>query len=146
MSRPRRRPALTTHRYPRSARLGELLREVLADEIMRMDDERLALVSLTTIDVDSEMNRAVVYFDSLAGSAGDAETLAAFAEHRVRLQAAIGREVRAKKTPILEFRPDEIIRAAERIDQILRENPLPERPAQPPTDDAAGEPLEDPAS
>jgi ribosome-binding factor A len=29
--------------------------------------------------------------------------------------------VRAKKTPILEFRPDEVIRAAERIDEVIRE-------------------------
>ena len=36
--------------------------------------------------------------------------------------------MRAKKTPMLDFRPDEVIRAAERIDEILRGDPSPTRP------------------
>ncbi len=77
------------------------------------------MVTITSIDVDSEMNRAIVYFDSLLGEDGDADILAALASHRVRLQSSVGREVRAKKTPILTFKPDETIRAAERIERIL---------------------------
>jgi hypothetical protein len=45
------------------------------------------------------------------------------------LQSSIGKQVRAKKTPILSFRPDEVIRSAERIEKILRENPSPSREA-----------------
>ena len=45
--------------------------------------------------------------------------LEALNAHRVRLQGSIGRQVRAKKTPILTFKPDEVIRAAEHIEQIL---------------------------
>ena len=54
------------------------------------------------------------------GEEGDAEIIEAFAEHRVRLQSSIARQIRAKKTPILDFRPDMAIRSAERIDDILR--------------------------
>src|SRR4029079_14940747 len=101
------------------------------------DDERLDMVTITSIDVDPEMNRAIVYFDSLLGEDGDAEILSALASHRVRLQSFVGREVRAKKTPILSFRPDETIRAAERIERILHDNAtMPERPAQPADDEA----------
>lgn len=113
--------------YPRSARLGETLREVLADEMVRIDDERLAFVTVTRIDVDPEMNRAVVFYDSLSGEEGDIEILESFAGHRIRLQGAIARQVRAKKTPILSFRPDEVIRSAERIERILKDNPSPIR-------------------
>lgn len=116
--------------YPRSARLGETLREVLADELVRIDDERLAFVTITRIDVDPEMNRAVVFYDSLAGEDGDREILEAFSTHRIRLQGSIGRQVRAKKTPILSFRPDEVIRSAERIEKILKDNPSPIRSDQ----------------
>lgn len=116
-------------RYPRTARLSETLREVIAEELVRIDDEALEFVTITNIDVDPEMNRAIVYFDSLAGESGDKEIVDAFASHRVRLQSSVGRQVRAKKTPILEFRPDEVIRAAERIERILRaQDTLPERP------------------
>jgi ribosome-binding factor A len=116
----RRRAPVGGHRYPRSARVSETLREVIADELVRIDDERLEFVTITTIDVDNELNRAIVYFDSLAGETGDDEIVAVLAEHRRRLQASINRQIRAKKTPILDFRPDEVIRAAERIDEILR--------------------------
>jgi ribosome-binding factor A len=139
MSRPRRPSNASQHRYPRSARLSELLREVLAEELERIDDPHLEFVSITQIDVDSEMNRAIVFFDSMTGESGDAQTLAAFGRHRVRLQSAVGRQVRAKKTPILEFRPDDVIRSAERIERIIRDNPLPSRPAGADTDSPGGE-------
>jgi ribosome-binding factor A len=136
MSRPqkssRRAPSRGASRgssrgYPRAVRLGESLREVIADELIRIDDERLAFVTITRVDVDSEMNRGVVYFDSLNGEDGDDAIVEALDEHRIRLQGAVGRQIRAKKTPILSFRVDDVIRSAERIDKILRENPSPAR-------------------
>jgi len=111
-----------THRYPRSARVGETLREIIAEELVRIDDERLEFVTVTGIDVDNELNRAHVYFDSLAGEEGDDEIVLALVAHRARLQSAIGRQIRAKKTPILDFRPDVALRSAERIDDILRQD------------------------
>ncbi len=113
------------HQYPRSARLNETLREVIADELVRIDDERLEFVTVTGIDVDNELNRAVVFFDSLAGEEGDAEILESLEQHRRRIQSSINRQMRAKKTPVLVFRPDEVIRAAERIDDILRADRAP---------------------
>lgn len=113
--------------YPRAVRLGESLREVIADELIRIDDERLSFVTITRVEVDSEMNRGVVYFDSLNGEDGDAAIVESLDEHRIRLQGAVGRQIRAKKTPILSFRVDDVIRSAERIDKILRENPSPAR-------------------
>lgn len=131
MTKPRR-TATSTHRYPRTARLNESLREVIAEELIKIDDERLAMVAITAIDVDSEMNRATVFYDSLLGEDGDEEIVEALAQHRIRIQGAVGRQIRAKKTPILTFRPDDAIRAAERIERILHDrDTLPERPADP---------------
>jgi ribosome-binding factor A len=96
------------------------LREVIADELVRIDDERLEFVTITAIDVDNELNRAIVHFDSLGGEETDGEILAVLEEHRRRIQASINRQIRAKKTPVLVFRPDDVIRSAERIDDILR--------------------------
>lgn len=121
----RRAAAPSQHRYPREARLNQSLRQVIAEELVALDDEHLDLVTITSIDVDAEMNRAIVFFDSLRGEEADAEILEALARHRVRLQSSVARQIRSKKTPILEFRPDEVIRSAERIERILRENPSP---------------------
>ncbi len=108
------------HKYPRSARVSETLREIIAEELVRIDDERLEFVTVTKIDVDDELNRAYVFFDSLAGADGDDAILDVLGTYRVRMQSSIARQIRTKKTPILEFRPDIVIRSAERIDEILR--------------------------
>lgn len=102
---------------------------MVAEELARIDDERLELVTITAVDVDPEMNRAVVYFDSMFGLDGDAGVEEALMEHRSRLQSCINREMHVRKTPILSFKPDEVIRAAERIEELLRKRPV--------TDDSA---------
>jgi len=124
MARARRRsPSFrpdTRRRSERTARLSETLREVIADELAKIDDDRLSLVSITSVDVDSEMNRGIVYFDSMTGEEGDAEIVEALGEHRKRLQSEIARQVQSRRTPVLQFAPDETIRAAARIDELLR--------------------------
>ena len=113
----------SSHGYPRTARLSEVLREVIADELTKIDDERLDLVTVTAIDVDAEMNRAIVYFDSMFGEDGDEGVIEALLEFRPRIQASINRQMHARKTPILSFRPDEVIRSASRIEELLRRQP-----------------------
>lgn len=108
-------------RYPRTARVGELVREIVAEELARLDDPRLDMVAITQVSVDRELEQAVVYFDTLAGPEGDAEALEALGEQRRALQSAVGRQARLRRTPHLVFRPDEVTRGAERIDGILAE-------------------------
>ena len=121
---PRRSSKSRKHSYPRAARISETVREVVADELMRIDDDRLAFVTVTAVDVDSEMNRGIVFYDSLQGSDGDEQIVEALNEHRKGLQRAIADQVHARRTPILQFKPDETIRAANRIDELLRNDPM----------------------
>ena len=122
-SRKRQSKGGSSKGYPRTARLSEVLREVIADELTLIDDERLDLVTITAIDVDAEMNRAIVYFDSMFGEEGDEGVVEALNEFRPRMQASINRQMHARKTPILSFRPDEVIRSAARIEELLRKQP-----------------------
>ena len=107
--------------YQRTARLNELLREIVADNVRQIDDERLELVSVTGVESDPEARRAVVFFDTPdVDGEGDEVILEAFEDIRPRLQAAINRESRLRNTPVLDFRPDMALRSGERIDAILR--------------------------
>ena len=128
MANQRRRPKPartdTRRRVARTARLSETLREVIADELAKIDDDRLGFVTITSVDVDSEMNRGIVFYDSLQGEEGDKQILEALNENRKRLQSAIATQIHARRTPILEFRPDDGIRAAARIDEVLRNDPM----------------------
>lgn len=115
----RHRQERDPNRYPRTARLNELCREILADELERMDDERLELVTITHVRVDPDLRRAAVDFSSLGE--GEDEAAEALAEHRPRLQAAIARQARLKRTPELRFQVDTVIGYASRIEELLRD-------------------------
>lgn len=115
----RRRTHGTSRQYPRTARLNELLREILADELERSDDDRLELVTVTAVEIEGDLRHAVVFFDSLEGEDGDDVVLEALGEVRWRLQGAIGKQARMKRTPELSFRPDPAVREAARIESLL---------------------------
>lgn len=103
--------------YPRTARLNELLREIIAGELERIDDDRLGLVSVTGVDVDNELTKARVYLSSLDDDPGD--LLAALDDNRGRIRKAIGDGTRLRRVPELEFNTDPAIQSGSRIEEIL---------------------------
>ena len=114
--RPRRR-------WSRLDRVNESLREVVAEELERIGDDRLGLVTITGVRVDPDLRRALVWFSALTKpvtAEGTDDPADVLAEHRVRLQAAIARQVRLKRTPGLVFQPDPAIAVGTRVDDILR--------------------------
>jgi len=108
-------------RYPRTARLKELLHQIVAEEIERIDDERLDLVTVMSVDVEPDLRHATIYVDTPTGADRDEEMLAALHEHRIRLQASIAKQTRIKRTPLLAFRADEVERSAGRLEALLRD-------------------------
>ncbi len=103
--------------YPRTARLNELLREVLAEQLDGIDDDRIGLVSISGVEVDNELTKARVYLSTFGG---DPEAIVAvFDEHRGRFRKAIGAEARLRRVPDLEFIADPAIDAGGRVEEIL---------------------------
>jgi len=126
--------------YRRTTRVNELVREIVAEELQVIGDERLELVTITGVVVDAELRTGTVYFDTpWADAADDAVVAEALDAHRVRLQRAIADQARMRRTPELSFRPDEGVRAGLRVESILRDlGPLPGEPPEPaPGSDAA---------
>ena len=110
-------------RYDRTARVNEVVREVLADELERLADPQLGLLTVTGVEVTPDLRQATVYYSALIPSEGEAELdiAGALSAARPHLQAAIGRQVRMKYTPMLVCREDPAIRTGERVDEILRQ-------------------------
>lgn len=104
----------------RMMRVNSTLREVLAEEIERMSDSRLELVSVTAVDTAPNLRNATVYVDVLEEEARE-PALTALRGAAKRLQAVIGAQVRMKYTPTLEFAIDPGITGGERIEKILRD-------------------------
>ena len=97
---------------------------MIAEELEEIGDDRLELVTITAIDVDADFRQATVFFSSLVANDRNAnakeEIADAFDQYRVRLQGAIGRQVRLKRTPLLVFRVDPAIEEGAKIDGIIR--------------------------
>ena len=114
----------TARDFPRTARLNHLVHEIVAEEIELLDDERLGFFTVVGVEVEPDLRRATVWYTALdeAGGEPDGEGLAeALEDHRARLQAAIGRQARLKRTPELVFQPDTVIVRAQRVEDILRD-------------------------
>jgi ribosome-binding factor A len=47
------------------ARVNEVVREVIADELERLSDPRLGLVTVTGVDVSADLRHATVYYSAL---------------------------------------------------------------------------------
>ncbi len=106
--------------YPRTARVNEVMRETLADEIERLSDPRLGFVTVTGVEVTRDLRLADVYY-SVLGT--DDERLAssnALRSASPHLRAAVGREVRLKYNPELRFREDPAIAQGQRIEEVIR--------------------------
>ena len=114
----------------RTAKAGELIRRVVASELESIEDERLDLVSLTGVDVDRDLHKAVVYFTTFDRD-DDPDIEDAFEEYRGRLRHAVSQGTQLRRAPELEFRADNTLRSAERIEEILRREA-----DRPPTPDA----------
>jgi ribosome-binding factor A len=122
-------------KYPRTARVNEVVREVLAEEIERLSDPRLGFITLTDVEVSRDLRHANVYYSAL-GAKGATQTeeevdatAAALVSSTKHLRSVLSREVRLKYLPELHFKVDPSIAQGQRVEQILRELRDGERPA-----------------
>ena len=131
-------------RYPRSARVNEVVREVLAEEIERLSDPRLGFVTVMGVEVSPDLRTARVFYSALeevledeSAANGDeagqvdqddgaeaeeheVSTAKALESARKHLQSALGRQVRLKYLPRLVFVRDPAITSGQRIDDVIR--------------------------
>ena len=103
----------------RMLRVNSTLREVLADEIERLNDARLDMVSVTGVNTAPNLRHAVVYIDVLGRESGEG-AITALEGAAKRLQTVIASEVRLKYTPTLEFQLDPGVIGGNRIEEILK--------------------------
>ena len=105
------------HPYPRSARVNQILREVISEEILRLGDvdERLGLLTVTGVETTADLRQAMVFLDSL-----DDERAAALEERRGQIQSSVNAQTRLKRTPKLTFIADPAIASGNAVEDVLR--------------------------
>ena len=108
-------------RYPRTARINEVVLEVLGDELERLSDPRLGFVTLTGVEVSSDLREATVYYSVLGPAEQHEDTSKALRSAGSHLRAALGQQVRMKYLPRLSFREDPAIATGQRVEEIIRQ-------------------------
>ena len=105
-----------TATYPRSLRVNQVLRQVVAEELERLADaDELPMLTVTSVEVAPDMRTAVVYLASL-----DEDAAEQLEEQRAHLQQLIGTQMTMKRTPKLRFQADPAIAAGTRVEELLR--------------------------
>jgi len=101
-------------------RVNGLLREVVADEVARLKDPGLGLVTITGVDTAPDLRAARVYYSVWGESEQRESTEAALERARSRVRAAVGGQVRLKYLPDFHFEFDPTVDGSQRINEILR--------------------------
>jgi ribosome-binding factor A len=109
------------HPYKRSQRLSILLREEIADIIMRrVKDPRLGFVTVTDVSMSEDLKIAWAYVSVLDEK--DREiTLEILNSARGLIRSEVAKRIRVKFIPVLEFRIDSSSSQGDKIDRLLRE-------------------------
>jgi ribosome-binding factor A len=107
----------SSHPYPRTARVNQILREVISEELVRISDidERLGLLTVTGVDTTPDLRHAKVFLHSLSEEAKEV-----LEERRAQIQASVNLQTRLKRTPKLSFVADPAVASADVVEEILR--------------------------
>lgn len=103
----------------RVERIGEEFREILAQEIQKLKDPRVGFITVTGVRVSPDLRHAWVAFTAMGDDRARASSRAALRSAAPHLRSALGRQIRLKFLPELEFEEDRTDERAERIEQLI---------------------------
>jgi ribosome-binding factor A len=105
----------------RMRRVDEAIREVLSDALQGSDlkDPRIGFVTVTDVKTSADLRHARVYVTVLGDADKREQSLAGLQSAHGVLQRRVGRQLRMKRTPTIEFRYDETTDRAMRMEELL---------------------------
>jgi ribosome-binding factor A len=111
-----------TREYARTQRVAQLLKEEIARLLQReVKDVRVGPVTVTDVEVTSDLKYADVYVYVLGDEDRRAEALEGLRSAAGFMRSRLGRELRIRRSPELRFVVDRTQDQAARIHQLLSE-------------------------
>ena len=108
--------------YRRADRVGEQIQRELSQLLLReVKDPRLAQVTISAVEVSSDLKHARVSFGGSADAAARAAALAGLQRATGFLRGQLGRNLRLRYAPELTFVVDESVDHSLRIAALLKE-------------------------
>lgn len=111
---------MATKTIPRTRRVGEQLRRELAELIRdELRDPRLALISMTSVEVSRDLAHARIFVTLLGDPAERNERVAELNRAAPVLRRELGRRMRLRVIPKLDFRYDEVVEHGARLSALI---------------------------
>jgi ribosome-binding factor A len=127
----------------RPGRVADQLRAEISDLLTReVHDPGIGFLTITHVKMTPDLQVARLYYTTLGDARARRETERALQRVTPFLRRHLGRRLRLKRVPELEFFFDEAVERGDRVERILQEITA-ARPERPETDSAAGEPAGD---
>lgn len=101
-------------------KVNELVREVVADAVPTLKDPRIGFVTVTGAETSPDLRYAIVYYSAMGTEQEKADTAAGLRSAIPHLQRELGRAVRMRNTPKLEFRVDPAIDEGLKINELVK--------------------------
>jgi ribosome-binding factor A len=106
----------------RPTRVGEQIREDLTELITReVHDPGVGFITITRVDVTPDLQQARVYYTTLGDDKARRDTRRALERASPFLRRQLGRRLRLRRIPDLQFFYDESIERHDRIERILQD-------------------------
>jgi ribosome-binding factor A len=107
--------------YKRSQRVGDLIREVISEMILRdLSDPRLETVTITDVEVTADLKLARVFFSARGDQAREKTALQGLEGAAGFIKRNLGRELRLRYMPELMFQVDRSFDYGSKIDRLIR--------------------------
>ncbi len=104
----------------RAQRVGDQIQKEIADLLRNeVKDPRVGPVTVTRVDVSSDLSHATVHFTHLAGRAHGEEAVAALARTAGFLRSQLSHRLDLYSVPQLHFAYDDSIEAGMKLSQLI---------------------------
>ena len=104
----------------RVGRVGEQIKKELSQILQsELKDPRVGFITVTGVDVTNDLSLAKVFLSVMGTDQQKEDTLKAIGKATGFVRTELGKRIRLRKTPELQFQFDASIEYGSRIDQLL---------------------------
>lgn len=105
----------------RANRVGDLIRQILSEMLIRdLNDPRLEFVTITGVTVSSDLRCATVHFSAMGNPQREQESLHGLERAAGYMKKKLGKELRLRYMPDLQFRIDHSFEYGSKIEKLLQ--------------------------
>jgi len=105
----------------RKRRVNEAVRQVLSDAVPTLKDPRIGFVTVTGVQVTTDLKQAKVWVSVLGTENERKRTLDRLEAAHGVLQARVARELGLRRTPVLAFEYDQSVERGVRLTKMIDE-------------------------